>query len=55
MIVVFTNVPVPRIYTRKSDALNPVGAEYLVMDTIKGTPARHNWRGGVSQRRSSRL
>ncbi|KAG2034824.1 hypothetical protein BDR03DRAFT_900768 [Suillus americanus] len=42
-IAAFTNVPVPRmIYTWNSDALNPVGGEYMILDKTKGIPARQN-------------
>ncbi|KAG1763962.1 hypothetical protein EDD22DRAFT_473558 [Suillus occidentalis] len=43
MIAAFTNIPVPRIYAWNSDASNPVGAEYMILDKVKGTPASHNW------------
>jgi hypothetical protein len=43
MIAAFTNIPVPRIHAWNSDASNPVGAEYMILDKIKGTPASHNW------------
>ncbi|KAG2066529.1 hypothetical protein BDR04DRAFT_1081817 [Suillus decipiens] len=43
MIAAFTNIPVPRIYAWNSDASNPVGAEFMILDKIKGTPASHNW------------
>ncbi|KIK34445.1 hypothetical protein CY34DRAFT_812902 [Suillus luteus UH-Slu-Lm8-n1] len=43
MIAAFTNIPVPRIYAWNSDVSNPVGAEYMILDKIRGTPASHNW------------
>ncbi|KAG2354580.1 hypothetical protein BDR07DRAFT_1305561, partial [Suillus spraguei] len=43
MIAAFTNISVPRIYVWNSDASNPVGAEYMILDKIKGTPASHIW------------
>ncbi|KAG1751905.1 hypothetical protein EDB19DRAFT_1674474 [Suillus lakei] len=43
MIAAFTGVPVPRIYAWNSDASNPVGAEYMIMDKVKGTPASQKW------------
>ncbi|KAG2369335.1 hypothetical protein BDR07DRAFT_1447628 [Suillus spraguei] len=43
MIAAFTNIPVPRIHAWNSDASNPVGAEYMILDKVKGTPASHNW------------
>ncbi|KAG2154085.1 hypothetical protein DEU56DRAFT_772851 [Suillus clintonianus] len=48
MIAAFTNVPVPRIYAWNSDASNPVGAEYMILDKVKGTPASQNW-GDLSE------
>jgi hypothetical protein len=34
MIAAFTNIPVPRIYAWNSDASNPVGAEYMILDKV---------------------
>lgn len=48
MIAAFTNIPVPRIHAWNSDASNPVGAEYMILDKIKGTPASHSW-GDLSE------
>jgi hypothetical protein len=48
MIAAFTNIPVPRIYAWNSDASNPVGAEYMILDKVKGTPAGQNW-GDLSE------
>ncbi|KAG1758641.1 hypothetical protein EDD22DRAFT_909745 [Suillus occidentalis] len=48
MIAAFTNIPVPRIYAWNSDASNPVGAEYMILDKVKGTPASLNW-GDLSE------
>ncbi|KAG1847194.1 hypothetical protein DFJ58DRAFT_798363 [Suillus subalutaceus] len=48
MLAAFTNIPVPRIYAWNSDASNPVGAEYMILDKIKGTPASNNW-GNLSE------
>ncbi|KAG1773278.1 hypothetical protein EV702DRAFT_1048359 [Suillus placidus] len=46
MIAAFTNIPVPRIHAWNSDTSNPVGAEYTILDNVKGTLASHNWGGG---------
>ncbi|KAG0699349.1 hypothetical protein DFH29DRAFT_809184 [Suillus ampliporus] len=48
IIAAFTRVPVPRIYTWNSDASNPVGAEYMILEKIKGTPASQSW-GDLSE------
>ncbi|KAG1809105.1 uncharacterized protein BJ212DRAFT_1484602 [Suillus subaureus] len=43
MIAAFTNIPVPQIYAWNSDVSNPVGAEYMILDKIKGMPASYDW------------
>ncbi|KAF8580487.1 hypothetical protein K439DRAFT_298741 [Ramaria rubella] len=39
----FTKLPIPRIHAWNSDASNPVGAEYMIMDRIPGIPASMKW------------
>ncbi|KAM6498531.1 Protein kinase-like domain containing protein [Amanita muscaria] len=34
-----TSVPVPRVYSWNSDASNPAGIEYMIMEKVSGVPA----------------
>ncbi|KAF8067847.1 hypothetical protein FPV67DRAFT_1780866 [Lyophyllum atratum] len=38
-----TKIPVPDIYAWNSDASNPVGAEYLIMQKVPGASASDSW------------
>ncbi|KAG9122032.1 hypothetical protein FRC07_001757 [Ceratobasidium sp. 392] len=38
-----TNIPVPQVHSWNSDAANPVGAEYMIMEKIHGVPASKVW------------
>ncbi|KAF9224654.1 hypothetical protein BS17DRAFT_703073 [Gyrodon lividus] len=38
-----TQIPVPQVYAWNSDASNPVGAEYMIMQKVPGTPANKGW------------
>ncbi|KAM5439426.1 hypothetical protein MferCBS31731_004522 [Microsporum ferrugineum] len=43
-----TNVPVPEVYTWCSNPVNPVGAEYIIMEKAAGVPLFNMW-GEISQ------
>jgi hypothetical protein len=38
-----TTVPVPRVLAWDSDSLNPVGAEYIIMEKAAGVPLFQQW------------
>ncbi|KAF8602749.1 hypothetical protein BDV93DRAFT_581424 [Ceratobasidium sp. AG-I] len=38
-----TTIPVPRVYSWNSDSANPVGAEYMIMEKIRGVAAGDVW------------
>ncbi|KAF8602765.1 hypothetical protein BDV93DRAFT_494428 [Ceratobasidium sp. AG-I] len=38
-----TTIPVPRVYSRNSDRANPVGAEYMIMEKVRGITASDVW------------
>ncbi|KAF8551387.1 hypothetical protein OG21DRAFT_1524492 [Imleria badia] len=38
-----TQIPVPQVYTWNSDASNPVGAEYMIMQKMPGISADIRW------------
>ncbi|KIL71691.1 hypothetical protein M378DRAFT_65710 [Amanita muscaria Koide BX008] len=38
-LALHTSVPVPRIYSWNSDASNPAGIEYMIMEKVSGVPA----------------
>ncbi|KAK0609873.1 Altered inheritance of mitochondria protein 9 [Lasiodiplodia hormozganensis] len=40
LVRMYTNIPVPRVYVYDSDADNPVGYEWMMMDKVKGIPFR---------------
>ncbi|QRV90377.1 phosphotransferase enzyme family protein [Ceratobasidium sp. AG-Ba] len=42
-VLYFTKVPVPKVYYWNSDAANPVGAEYMIMEKVHGVPASKIW------------
>ncbi|KAH8829747.1 hypothetical protein DL96DRAFT_1460872 [Flagelloscypha sp. PMI_526] len=42
-IALHTSVPVPEVYHWNADATNEVGAEYMIMQKIPGTPAVYIW------------
>ncbi|GES59319.1 phosphotransferase enzyme family protein [Aspergillus terreus] len=39
----YTTIPVPRLFSWSSDASNPVGAEYIVMEKATGVPLFGRW------------
>ncbi|KAG2415131.1 hypothetical protein HFD88_006322 [Aspergillus terreus] len=39
----YTTIPVPRVFSWSSDASNPVGAEYIVMEKATGVPLFERW------------
>lgn len=39
----YTTIPVPRVFSWSSDASNPVGAEYIVMEKAAGVPLFERW------------
>lgn len=36
-------IPVPKVHAWNSDASNPVGAEYMIMEKVSGVPASDKW------------
>ncbi|GKZ27390.1 hypothetical protein AbraCBS73388_004497 [Aspergillus brasiliensis] len=38
-----TNIPVPRVLSWSSDSVNPVGAEYIIMEKAAGIPLYRRW------------
>jgi len=38
-----THIPVPKVYAWNSDASNPVGAEYMIMQKVPGFSASEKW------------
>ncbi|KAI5992535.1 hypothetical protein EDD15DRAFT_2388290 [Pisolithus albus] len=38
-----TQIPVPQVYAWNSDASNPVGAEYIIMQKMPGISANRKW------------
>ncbi|EDR02793.1 uncharacterized protein LACBIDRAFT_308054 [Laccaria bicolor S238N-H82] len=38
-----TNIPVPRVFAWDSDAANPVGVEYMIMEKLPGISASNVW------------
>lgn len=39
------NTPVPNVLAYNPNANNPVGAEYIIMEKVKGVPLRDLWDG----------
>lgn len=44
-------VPVPRIFDWSSTASNPVGSEYMIMETVPGKELAHTWYTMTSKER----
>lgn len=38
-----TSIPAPEVYAWSSDPANPVGAEYIIMERVKGTALADVW------------
>ncbi|KAL2824568.1 kinase-like domain-containing protein, partial [Aspergillus pseudoustus] len=38
-----TSIPVPHVFAWSSDAANPVGAEYIIMEKMPGVPLNETW------------
>ncbi|PYH75683.1 phosphotransferase enzyme family protein [Aspergillus uvarum CBS 121591] len=41
----YTSIPVPGVLSWSSDSSNPVGAEYIIMETAAGVPLYERWDG----------
>lgn len=44
-------LPVPRVYAYSTDAENPVGSEYIIMEKLSGTPLGSCWFDLPDQKR----